>query len=285
MIRSPSTRLSPAHAPTPVRTLGLGLLAIGLAVLPTTIARAATGKAAMRPDAALQAAIASPDRDPAFAKRDEARHPAQELTFFGLKPNHTVVEIWPSGGYWTEILAPYLHDHGTYYAAGGAPMKPDSAFAHKLAAQPARYDHVKITQAAGAADIAPANSVDLVVTFRNLHNWMKQGDAPQMLAAFYRALKPGGILGIEDHRGHRTAAYDPQAKDGYVSQDSAIAQARAAGFRFVASSEMDANPKDTADWPKGVWTLPPTFALGAQDHDRYAAIGEADNFVLKFRKP
>ena len=285
MIRSPSIRLSPAHAPALARTLALGVVAIGLAVLPATIGRAATGKAAMQPDAALQAAIASPDRDPAFGKRDEARHPAQELTFFGLKPNQTVVEIWPSGGYWTEILAPYLHDHGTYYAAGGAPMKPDSAFARKLAAQPARYDHVKITQAAGAADIAPANSVDLVVTFRNLHNWMKQGDAPQMLAAFYRALKPGGILGIEDHRGHRAGAYDPQAKDGYVSQDSAIAQARAAGFQFVASSEMDANPKDTADWPKGVWTLPPTFALGAQDHDRYAAIGEADNFVLKFRKP
>lgn len=285
MIRSPSNRLSPARAPALARTVGLGLMALGLAVLPATIARAATGQAATQPDAALQAAIASPDRDPAFVKRDAARHPGQELTFFGLKPNQTVIEIWPSGGYWTEILAPYLHDHGTYYAAADAPMKPGSALARKLAAQPARYDHVKITQAAGAADIAPANSADLVVTFRNLHNWMKQGDAPQMLAAFYRALKPGGILGIEDHRGHRMGAYDPQAKDGYVSQNSAIAQARAAGFRFVASSEMDANPKDTANWPEGVWTLPPTFALGAKDHDRYAAIGEADNFVLKFRKP
>lgn len=285
MIRSSSTRLSPVCTPILARTLGLGLVAIGLAVVPASMARAATGEAAMQPDTALLAAVASPERDPAFAKRDAARHPAQELTFFGLKPNQTVIEISPSGGYWTEILAPYLHDHGTYYAAVGAPVKPDSAFARKLAAQPARYDRVKITQAAGAADIAPADSADLVVTFRNLHNWMEKGDAPQMLAAFYRALKPGGILGIEDHRGHRTGAYDPQAKDGYVSQDAAIALARAAGFQFLASSEMDANPKDTADWPKGVWTLPPTFALGAKDHDRYAAIGEADNFVLKFRKP
>jgi predicted methyltransferase len=285
MIRSLNDCLSPARTPALAGPFVLGLVAIGLSLVPATATRAATAKVAMQPDAALQSAIASPARNPDFVKRDEARHPAQELSFFGLKQNQTVVEIWPSGGYWTEILAPYLHDHGTYYAAVGAPVKPGSPFAQKLAAQPALYDHVKITQAGGAADIAPANSADLVVTFRNLHNWMKQGDAPQMLAAFYRALKPGGILGIEDHRGHRTGAYDPQAKDGYVSQQSAIAQARAAGFKFVASSEMDANPKDTADWPEGVWTLPPTFALGAKDHDRYAAIGEADNFVLKFRKP
>ena len=262
-------------SPPLLRAVGWLCLAGALAALPV----------AARADTALQAAIASPARTPAFAKRDGARHPAEELAFFGLRADETVVEIWPSGGYWTEILAPYLHDRGTYYAALPSPMQPASPFARKLAASPAAYGKVRIAEASAGSDIAPAGSVDLVVTFRNLHNWMKAGDAPQQLAAFYRALKPGGILGMEDHRGQRSVPQDPQAKDGYVSQDTAIALARQAGFRLVASSEMDANPKDTAQWPKGVWTLPPTFALGAQDHDRYAAIGEADNFVLKFAKP
>ncbi len=240
---------------------------------------------AQEPGQALQAAAAGPARDPAFVARDKARHPEAELAFFDLQPNQSVVEIWPFGGYWTEILAPYLHDHGTYYAALEAPMKPGSPFARRLATHPELYDRVHLTEATGSTDIAPPNSVDRVLTFRNLHNWMKHGDAPQMLASFFRALKPGGILGIEEHRGNRHVPQDPQAKDGYVNQDTAIALAQAAGFKLVASSEIDANPKDTAQWPAGVWTLPPTFALGAKDHDRYAAIGEADNMVLKFRKP
>jgi predicted methyltransferase len=118
-----------------------------------------------------------------------------------------------------------------------------------------------------------------------LHNWMKEGSADEVFAAFYRALKPGGVLGIEDHRGRTDAPQDPAAADGYVRQDYAVALAEKAGFVFVGSSEINANPKDTANWPKGVWTLPPTFALGDLDRAKYAAIGEADNFVLKFRKP
>ena len=133
--------------------------------------------------------------------------------------------------------------------------------------------------------IAPPGSADLVLTFRNLHNWMKDGDAEAMMAAFFTALKPGGTLGLEEHRAHKAGPQDPRALDGYVRQDYAIALAEKAGFRFVAASEIDANPKDTGDWPKGVWTLPPTFAMGDVDRARYAAVGEADNFVLKFQKP
>jgi predicted methyltransferase len=267
-------------APVPVPGIGRW------ALVPFCLAFVVPGAAgAQAPAAALHAAIADPARDPAFVARDGARHPAQELAFFDVRPNQSVVEIWPSGGYWTEILAPYLHDHGVYYAALPSAMGQDSSFAHKLAAAPARYGRVRIARADGSSDIAPPGSVDRVLTFRNLHNWMKKGDAAQMLASFYRALKPGGILGFEEHRGNRHVAQDPQAKDGYVNQDTVVALAGQAGFRLVASSEMNANPKDTAQWPAGVWTLPPTFALGAKDHDRYAAIGEGDNMVLKFRKP
>ena len=237
------------------------------------------------PDPALQAAIASPTRSPAFAQRDGARHPGQELAFFGLKPTDTVLEIWPFGGYWTEILAPYLRPNGTYTIAQPKPLTPDAPLAKKLAASPQVYDKVQVTVTDGSQPLAPPNSVDLVVTFRNLHNWMKAGRAPQMLAAFYQVLKPGGVLGLEEHRGNRHVPQDPQANDGYVSQDAAIALAKQAGFVLVGTSEMDANPKDTAQWPAGVWTLPPTYRLKDKDHAKYEAIGEADNMVLKFRKP
>ena len=228
--------------------------------------------------------------------RDGARHPLEELAFFGVTPQSTVVEIWPGGGYWTEILAPFLHDDGVYYVALQGRATTDkanaegeelnAAFRRKIEDDRAIFGKVVTTVlGVGETAIAPAGTADVVLTFRNLHNWLEQGDAPETFAAFYRALKPGGVLGIEDHRGQRDAPQDPKAADGYVKQDYAIALAEKAGFQFVGSSEMDANPKDTADWPKGVWTLPPTFALGDQDKAKYAAIGEADNFVLKFRKP
>ncbi len=241
-------------------------------------------------DAALRSAVAGSQRSPDLVRRDGVRHPVQELEFFGLRPDETVVEVWPAGGYWTEILAPVLRARGTYDLAL-PPPKPgadprDTPFARKLAAQPAVYDKVIPTEAgAGHFEIAAPGSADLVLTFRNLHNWMAGGYAPQMLAAFYRVLKPGGTLGIEEHRGHREVAQDPRAQDGYVRQDYATAMIEKAGFRLVGSSEMNANPKDSANWPGGVWTLPPTLALDAKDRDRYLAIGEADNFVLKFRKP
>jgi len=137
----------------------------------------------------------------------------------------------------------------------------------------------------GEYAIAPPGSADLVVTFRNLHNWIGGGFSSEALAACYKALKPGGILGIEDHRGRNDQPQDPKAESGYLRQDYAIALVKQAGFEFVAASEINANIKDTKDWPEGVWTLPPTLALGEKDRARYQAIGEADNFVLKFRKP
>ncbi|MGI4800356.1 MAG: class I SAM-dependent methyltransferase, partial [Janthinobacterium lividum] len=137
----------------------------------------------------------------------------------------------------------------------------------------------------GHGALAPPNSADLVLTFRNLHNWMNEDDAPELLAAIFHALKPGGVLGIEDHRGNTRSPQDAKAGNGYVRQDYAIALVVAAGFKLVGSSEMDANPKDNADWPQGVWVLPPTYAMGETDRASYRAVGEADNFVLKFRRP
>ncbi len=248
---------------------------------------------ALGAESAIQRAVQAPTRSAKFVARDGARHPAQELAFFGVTPQSTVVEIWPGGGYWTQILAPLLHDHGTYYVAAGSPegdrterhFALSPAFRQMLADNQAVYGRIKLTVfGAHDPDLAPPDTADVVLTFRNLHNWMAEGDAQTMLASIHRALKPGGILGIEDHRGNTRTPQDPRAANGYVRQDYAEALIERAGFTLVGSSEMNANPRDTANWPKGVWTLPPVLALGKTDRAKYVAIGEADNFVLKFRK-
>jgi predicted methyltransferase len=248
--------------------------------------------AAPAADPAIAKAVADPARSAKFVARDSARHPGEELTFFGLKPNMTVIEVWPGGGYWTEILGPYLKPSGHYYAAvtvTGESKEEDRSTAAWKAHVNDQKDHYGTIVITGLGkdhyEVAPPNTADLIVTFRNLHNWMDGGYADEALKGFYTALKPGGILGIEDHRGRKDQPQDPKAKSGYVRQDYAIELARKAGFEFVGASEIDANPKDTTNWPEGVWTLPPTLALGAQDRDKYLAIGEADSFVLKFRKP
>jgi predicted methyltransferase len=258
------------------------LLSAGLFVA-TTFAWANTA------DPGLISAVHSPRRTAKFVARDAARHPVAELTFFGIKPNATVVEIWPGGGYWTEILAPYLHANGRLYVAlpdnVADEVKGAAALRARLEADPALFGRIKYTRfGVSSVDIAPPGSADLVLTFRNVHNWMAQGFADQAFAAFYKALKPGGILGVEEHRGDASKPQDPKGESGYVRQDFTISLAKAAGFHFIGSSEIDANPKDTKDWPQGVWTLPPSYALGAKDRAKYAAIGEADNFVLKFQK-
>jgi predicted methyltransferase len=186
-------------------------------------------------------------------------------------------------------LAPYLHDRGTYYTpveAGGDWAKYSTTFRNKVAADPKTYERAHLTEMGqGFDDIAPPNSVDMVLDTRNFHNWMDIGDVPEMLADIKRALKPGGILVIEDHRALDSVPQDPKAENGYVRQDFVIEAAKKSGFEFVEASELLANPKDTKNWPQGVWTLPPTFALGDKDHAKYAAVGEADNMLLKFRKP
>jgi predicted methyltransferase len=199
----------------------------------------------------------------------------------------------PGGaGYWTEILAPYLRDRGVYYAAVAEKNASEEAermnatFDAKLKAAPALYGKVLVTEFGGDRhDIAPPGTADLVVTFRNVHNWMAKGEADEAFAAFFEALKPGGILGVEEHRGRADRPQDPKAKSGYVRQDYAIKLAEKAGFKFVGSSEINANPRDTKDHPQGVWTLPPTYRMGDKDRAKYQAIGESDRFVLKFVKP
>lgn len=261
--------------------LAISLLALGSAV----------SIAAAKADPALLSAVGSSSRSAAAVARDPARHPVEELTFFGLTPSMTVVELWPGSGYWTDILGPYLAKSGHYYVALNAPGDAEEdagvkRFRARIAAEKGRLGTLHVTMlGAGHFDIAPPGSADLVLTFRNLHNWMEGGYADQALAAAFKALKPGGILGIEDHRGRNDQPQDPQAKNGYVRQDYTIDLAKKAGFEFVASSELNANPRDTKDWVDGVWTLPPTLAQKDKDRARYMAVGEADNYVLKFRKP
>jgi predicted methyltransferase len=246
---------------------------------------------AAAPDAALTAAVADPGRTSTFVARDKVRHPVEELTFFGLKPDMTVVELWPGGGYWTEILGPYLAKSGTYYVALEAAHDDEStqSVAHWRARAAAEKDRLgtlhETALGAGHFDVAPPGSADLVLTFRNLHNWMNEGYADDALAGIFKALKPGGVLGIEDHRGRNDKPQDPKAADGYVREDYAIALAKKAGFVLMGKSEIDANPKDTKDWVDGVWTLPPTLSQHEKDRAKYLAVGEADNFVLKFKKP
>jgi predicted methyltransferase len=247
--------------------------------------------AAASADPALASAVASPTRGPAAVARDSVRHPIEELTFFGISPNLSVVELWPGGGYWTDILGPYLAPHGHYTIAlppGGNSEEDGQAqrLRARIAAQKDRFGAIQeTTLGRGHFDIAPPGSADLVLTFRNLHNWMDGGYADEALAAIFKALKPGGILGMEEHRGRNDRPQDPKAQSGCVRQDYAIALAKKAGFQVVASSEMNANPRDTKNWVDGVWTLPPTLSQGDKDRARYVAVGEADNFVIKFRKP
>jgi predicted methyltransferase len=242
---------------------------------------------------ALSTIVAGEQRSDANRARDAYRHPNKTLLFFGIRPEMSVLEVSPEPGWYTEILAPLLREKGKYYAAVRAadPASPESTkrleqFKHKLAERPNLYDRVVlVTMPTDGSAVVPAGSLDMVVTFRNLHNWMSANDAAQIFATLYQALKPGGILGIVEHRGNPAVPQDPKAKSGYVNEAVAIRLIEAQGFRLVAKSEVNANPRDTKDYPEGVWTLPPTYELGAKDHDKYAAIGESDRFTMRFVKP
>jgi predicted methyltransferase len=224
--------------------------------------------------------------------RDQYRHPVETLTFFGIRPDMTVVEIYPGRGWYTEILAPYLKDSGTLYAAE-APGEPSyeaarrslEALNQKLKDAPELYGEVKRTKLGKDEDIAPPGSADLVVTFRNVHSWMGSGSADEAFAAMFKALKPGGVLGVVQHRGNPSVTQDPKAGKGYVNEDYVIELAKKAGFELADKSEINANPKDTKDYAKGVWTLPPSLRLGDEDREKYLAIGESDRMTLKFVKP
>jgi predicted methyltransferase len=263
---------------------GAIVFALGFCLSPCLgLPQIAAGQAA---DSALAALIDGPQRSDVNKARDRYRHPLEVLTFFGVKPESNVVEIVPGkAGYWTEILAPYLKDRGHYTASGDA-ERDIAPLKARIAASPELYGKTIITEFSGGdEDIAPPGSADFVLTFRNLHDWLRDGTADAAFRAFYKGLKPGGILGFEDHRGRPDQPQDPQAKSGYVRQDYAIALAEKAGFKLIGSSEVNGNPKDTKDYPDGVWTLPPTYRLKDQDREKYSAIGESDRFVLKFVKP
>jgi predicted methyltransferase len=242
--------------------------------------------------AAIELALAGAQRSAQNRARDAYCHPLETLLFFGIKPDMTVVEVWPGAdGWYTEVLAPLLAERGKLYEAVMPPM-PGNAFVtaslkrftDKLAARPDVYGRVEVTALGpGKFAIAPPGSADLVVTFRNVHNWMNLELAPEAFAEMYRALKPGGILGVVENRGP-AKPQDPRALSGYVNEDYAIALIEAAGFELVARSEVNDNPKDTKDYLQGVWTLPPDYRLGKRDREKYEAIGESDRFTLKFRK-
>ncbi|WP_339618123.1 methyltransferase [uncultured Gilvimarinus sp.] len=232
------------------------------------------------------------------AARDEYRHPAETLSFFGVEPDMTVVEIWPGGGWYTDILAAYLRDSGTFYAAHFNPnsdvayfKRSREAFGKKMAEHPERYDQVKLSvfNPPDQYDIAPVGSADAVLTFRNAHNWyMNGGGEKRLLAAFssfYRALKPGGVLGVVDHRLPEDRDDAEQQTSGYIKQSVIESVAKQAGFVLADTSDINANPKDTANHEKGVWTLPPSYRLGDVDRAKYQAIGESDRMTLKFVKP
>ncbi|CAM2006067.1 class I SAM-dependent methyltransferase [Acanthopleuribacter pedis] len=233
-------------------------------------------------------------RSDANKARNDSRNPAETLAFFGLKPDMTVVEIWPGGGWYTEVLAPYVNGKGQYIAAA-FPKNPEHKYAEyfkkankklaeKLEKDKAVYGNVTMAQYFPENDLwelGPAGKTDMILTFRNLHNWMP--GLEKSFQAFYDNLKPGGVLGVVEHR--TQAEQDPKAENGYMNQDYVIEIAKKVGFKLAGSSEVNANAKDKADHPQGVWTLPPTLALGEKDADKYKAIGESDRMTLKFVKP
>jgi predicted methyltransferase len=227
--------------------------------------------------------------------RDPYRHPRQTLAFFGIEDGMTVMEIWPGGGWYTEILAPAMRDHGKLIIATWDPqVKEQPSYRYELpkkmaetfAQYPEVYDQVEVVYFSPpeSASLGEAESVDVVVTFRNIHGWIGAGQAQDIFNEFARVLKPGGILGVVQHRAEDGSDPEESAKNGYVSEATVKELAANAGFEFVASSEINANPKDSKDHEKGVWTLPPSLSLGEVDRDKYKAIGESDRMTLRFLK-
>jgi len=268
-------------------TLGLSLAAL----LATSNTIAADMSHAT--DAKLQQVVNGDHRSAGNSARDQYRKPLETLSWLGIKDNMTVVEISPGGGWYTEILAPYLKDNGTFYAAGfdgedgpNWAKRAAKRFNDKLSADPAHYGKVNVTVLAppNKTEVAPAGSADMVLTFRNVHNWMKAGTSDAVFSAMYQALKSGGTLGVVEHRGDPEVKQDPKAKSGYVNESDTIAMAEKAGFKLVGKSELLANAKDSRNHPKGVWTLLPNLRLGEEDKAKYLAIGESDRMLLKFVK-
>lgn len=279
--------------------LATALLAAGLSTVAFTILAApstpsATTATVTADNGALDKILVGAHRSEANRARDVYRHPKETLAFFGIKPESKVVEIFPGGGWYTEVLAPYVRDRGLYVAAFPASStKGLQNFKDKLASQPAMYDKAAIMPLgmSAALDIRPAGGADVVVTFRNVHNWIKIGVKPEdsivdaFFRSFFAALKPGGVLGVVEHRAKPGTTLEESVKSGYMTEAYVIERATAAGFKLDAKSEINANPQDTKDYKDGVWTLPPVLAKGEADRAKYLAIGESDRMTLRFVKP
>ena len=280
---------APAPAPAPVPEAA--------APPPPEPVPAPAPEAAYAPDAALDAALAGAARTEENKARDMWRHPRETLGFFGVQPTQTIVEVTPGGGWYSEILAPYLRDNGRYVGVVVDPTKTSSEGSKnyysksnddlraKFAANPAAYDKATLVEFDPAAPVfGEPGSADVVLTFRNVHNWMQNAQAQAMFDGFYAVLKPGGTLGVVEHRAN--ADVPEGDRSGYVSENQVVTFAKNAGFEWVDGSDINANPKDTKDHPNGVWTLPPVSRVPeGEDGQKYKDIGESDRMTLKFVKP
>lgn len=259
----------------------------------TTPAASAEGTTPATLPTTLGDAVRAPTRTPANLERDRYRHPEETLAFFGLAPDQAVVELWPGRGWYTEILAPLVRARGKLTVVAPLPgTVPPQAPTHEtiramLAQNPSVYDRVEVVAVNPSVQpkFGEPNSADVVLTFRNAHNWLKDGNAEPMFAAAFEVLRPGGILGVVDHRASEGTDLAAILKTGYVTESAVISLAKGAGFELDEKSEINANPKDTKDHPAGVWTLPPVLRLGDQDRAKYLEIGESDRMTLRFRKP
>jgi predicted methyltransferase len=258
-----------------------------LATAATPVFAQGAPQPAGKASAAIEAAVRDPQRSEANRQRDQYRHPAETLAFFGVKPTDTLVEFSPGGGWYTEILAPLVKGKGRYVALVNA--RGVEGTQKMLASKQAWFGATTVATIDGATGTStvPAGSADVVLTFRNVHNLL-MGDDPKVAArafkAFHAMLKPGGTLGVVDHRLPETMDTALEKKSGYIKRSTVMRLAQAAGFRLADESPVNANAKDTHDHPNGVWTLPPSFALKDVDRAKYAAIGESDRFTLKFVK-
>lgn len=238
-------------------------------------------------------AVAGDHRDDDERARDRYRHPVATLEFFGLEADMTVIEIWPGSGWYTSVLAPVLRTDGKLIVATFSEAPPDyrpreyQALRQRMNADPQIYNAVEVVlyEPPKRTRLGPPDSADMVVTFRNSHNWVNHDIADTVFAGMFAVLKPGGILGLVQHRGFADADPETSAEAGYVPEGYLIALAEGAGFVLEDRSEINANPKDVKDYSRGVWTLPPTLSLGDDDSERYMAIGESDRMTLRFVKP
>ncbi|MEO8008966.1 MAG: methyltransferase [Betaproteobacteria bacterium] len=270
------------------KTVWAGLTAGAIAVVLCTAAAAQTA------DRLIDQAMVGSHRAEEHKARDKYRHPKETLLFFGLQPDMVAVEISPGRGWYTEILGPVLRDRGQLYVAVSAITEKtpealrqnDADYRGMLAAAPNLYGKVRFSVISSASrQVAPPGSADLVLTFRNVHNWAKAGTAEAMFKAFFDALKSGGTLGVVEHRARPDTSFQRQIDTGYMAEAYVVETAQKMGFKLVNKSEINANPRDSKDYQGGVWTLPPTLRYGDQDREKYVAIGESDRMTLKFLKP